>query len=93
LISHFNLRPINTSKAVLTAYLKQSGIFITEKRFGKVNRITRHLKLTIPDPLQFMLIKKEHWENQFGFEILGLALWVLTEGYCREVQHRCKDHS
>lgn len=58
-----------------------------------MSRITRQLKLTIPDPLQFMLIKKEFWEDKFGYEVLGLALWVITEGYCREVQYCCKEHS
>lgn len=26
--------------------------------------------------------------------MLGLALWIITEGYCKEVHHRCsKDHT
>jgi hypothetical protein len=90
----FNLRPIGTARAVLDHYLKLSGIFITERRQGKPQRaINRQLKLALPDPLQFMLIKKEFWEDAFGLEVIGLSLWILLEAYCKELHTKTRENT
>ena len=55
----FNIKPISLASQVLDLYLQKSGIFIKEKRLGKTHRnLPKQLKLFIPDPLEFILIKK-----------------------------------
>lgn len=87
LLGEFNLWPVSVARKVLKEYLQASGVFISdknEKRTAKMQRmVSRQLKLDTPDPMQFMLIKKQFWEDSFGYEVLGLALWILTDVYCK----------
>jgi hypothetical protein len=38
-----------------------------------------------------MLIRKEYWLDRFGYEALGLSLWIVCDAYCKEVKARTKD--
>jgi hypothetical protein len=91
-LSNFNIKPITTARGVLTHFLHLSGIFISDNRKkGKQRPTLKQLNLSTPDPLQFLLIKKEFWEDKFGYEVIGLALWIICDGYCREIQVKAKD--
>ena len=60
ILSSFNLDPISVARMVLDSSLKLSGIFINnDKKRGKsLRNLPKIIRPHIPDPLEFMLIKK-----------------------------------
>ena len=60
ILSSFNLNPISVARMVLDSSLKLSGIFINnDKKRGKsLRNLPKIIRPHIPDPLEFMLIKK-----------------------------------